>query len=310
MLSIKAVNYFVPSKRLKISESLERFSLNKVQAKIYSTFYGLDEIPCAEDLSITTLLQKPIDDLLENTSVQKQQIKYVIHAHTASVITEFGNSVIRDVANKTGLNNAMVFGTSLNNCAATLNAFEIAEALLNEHDETAKALIITGERAFTPTVQVIPNTSITGDAAAVALVSLHGKRDRMIHLEMKTAGQFHRGIWLTPEETRQFEKEYVPLLSSTIVKATKSAGLELQDIKLILPHNVNLISWEKTAKELGFPFRNIFLDNVKKYAHCFGSDILINYADVQNASLLSPGDYYIMATVGLGATFAVAVFQH
>jgi 3-oxoacyl-[acyl-carrier-protein] synthase-3 len=132
----------------------------------------------------------------------------------------------------------------------------------------------------------------------------------MIHLEMKTAGQYHRGIWLTPEESQVFEQEYVPLLSQTILRAVEKAHLDLCDIKLILPHNVNLISWEKTAKALNFPYSKIYLNNIRKYAHCFGSDILINFVDANESSRLKTGDYYLMVTVGLGATFAAAVFKH
>lgn len=310
MLSIEDACYFVPKTRLKVEDSLDRFALKKIQAKVFSTFYGLNEVPCADGMSIVELIRKPVEDLLVKTKINKHQVKYIIHAHTANVITRFGRSVIREVAQELRLDDCVVFGTSLNNCAATLNAFEIAEVLLREHDETAKAIVITGERAFTPTVQVIPNTSITGDAAAAALIGLHGKRDKMIHLEMNTVGKFHRGIWLTPEESFAFEKEYVSLLADTIFNAVENANLNLSDIKLILPHNVNLISWEKTAKALNFPIDKIYLNNVRRFAHCFGSDILINYIDAKAASLLSPGEYYVMATVGLGATFAAAVFKH
>ncbi len=133
---------------------------------------------------------------------------------------------------------------------------------------------------------------------------------QLIHQEMNTAGEFYRGIWLTPEESKLFEKKYVPLLSETILSAIKNAGLTLNDIRLILPHNVNLISWENTAKSMNFPLEKIYLKNVKKYAHCFGADIFINFSDALAEEKLKPGDYYVMATVGLGATFAAAVFQY
>ena len=310
MFSIENVQYFVPSTRLKIEDSLERFSLQKAQAKVYQKFYGLEEVPCAEGMSMVELISEPIKALLDKAEVNKNDIKYLIHAHTAKVITRFGHSVVREVQEKLQLTDALAFGTSLNNCASTLNALEIAACLLKNHDKNARAIVVTGERAFTPTVQVIPNTSITGDAAAAALISLQGKQDRLIHLEMHTEGQFYRGIWLTPEESKAFEKTYAPSLAETILKAVEKSNVSLKEIKYILPHNVNLISWENVAKVLQYPLENIYLSNVKKYAHCFGADIMMNYVDVKKANLLNPGDYYLMATVGLGATFAAAVFQH
>lgn len=310
MLSIQEASYFIPETRLKVEESLERFSLSKSQAKIFSTFYGLQEIPCAEGVSMVDLIYQSINDLLLKSKVNKSDIKYIIHSHTAKVITRFGKSVIREVQEKLGLNDAVVFGTSLNNCASTLNALEMASVLLDSHSDSAKAIVVTGERAFTPTVQVIPNTSITGDASSAVLVGKNSTRNVMRHLEMKSAGEFYRGIWLTPEESKAFELKYVPLLSETILNSIEKAGLMISDIKLILPHNVNLISWRNTANALNFPKEKIYLNNVKKYGHCFGADIFINYVDAVSEGLLSPGDYYVMATVGLGATFAAAVFQY
>jgi 3-oxoacyl-[acyl-carrier-protein] synthase-3 len=310
MLSIEQVSYFMPKTRLKIEESLERFSLTKSQARVFSAFYGLQEIPCAEGMSMVELISQSVEALLQKTNVDKHNIKYIIHSHTAKVITRFGRSVIREVQQALGLGSTIAFGTSLNNCASTLNAFDMAKVLLHSHDEHARAIVVTGERAFTPSVQVIPNTSITGDASAAVLVGLHGKNHRLLHQEMNTAGEFHRGIWLTPEESKLFGKKYVPLLSETILSAIKKAGLTMDDIRLILPHNVNLISWENTAKAMNFPLDKIYLKNVKKYAHCFGADIFINFADALAEEKLKVGDYYVMATVGLGATFAAAVFQY
>ena len=139
---------------------------------------------------------------------------------------------------------------------------------------------------------------------------LCGKNHRLLHQEMKIAGEFYRGVWLTAEESKLFEYQYVPLLSETILLAIKNAGLTLDNIRLILPHNVNLISWENTAKAMGLSLDKIYLNNVRKYAHCFGADIFINFVDVLAEKKLKPGDYYVMATVGLGATFAAAVFQY
>ena len=310
MLTIEAASYFVPKTRLNLHESLQRFSLTQLQARVFSAFYGLQQIPYAKGLSVTKLITQPIETLLQKTNVDKQQVKYIIHSHTAQVITRFGRSVIRKVQQQLDLGAAVAFGTSLNNCASTLNAFDMASVLLQCHDEQAKAIVVIGERAFTPTVQVIPHTSIMGDASAAVLVGLHGKEHRLLGQEMKTAGEFYRGVWLTAEESKLFEQRYVSLLSETILLAVKNAGLTLDDIRLILPHNVNLISWKNTAKAMCFPLEKIYLKNVKKYAHCFGADIFINFVDVLAEKQLKPGDYYVMATVGLGATFAAAVFQY
>ncbi len=310
MLSIEQVNYFVPENRLSVERDREHFNLSVEQAKVFSRIYGLKEVPVASNINLVDFIKKPVEQLLEETEVDKNSIKYLIHAHTSKVITRFGHSVVRAVKEELGLKKAMAFGTSLNNCASTLNALEMAGVLLADEDKNARAVVITGEMAFTPSVQVIPNTSITGDAASATLLRSNGDQNKLLSLEMCTDGRFSRGIWLDSEEIHAFEKSYSPSLAKVILQAIEKAQLKLSDIKIILPHNVNLISWANTAKQLSFDYHKIYLKNVKRYAHCFGSDIMINYVDAYREGCIQPGDYFMMATVGLGATFAAAVFQH
>lgn len=310
MLSIEQVSYYIPPKKLIVEENLSRFNLTAPQAKVFSKFYGLQQIPFADGMPIVDFIKKPIIKLIEETNININQIKYLIHSHTAKVITSFGRSVVNEVKNALNFKYAMAFGTSMNNCASTLNAFEIAGMLLSQGNKDDKAIVVNGEMAFTPTVQVIPNTSITGDAAAAALISLSGKKMNLISLEIMTDGRFAKGVWLEDKERKLFEKVYVPLLSKTILSAVNKANLTLSDIKMIIPHNVNLISWANTAKQLNYDINKIYLKNVKRYAHCFGADILINYRDAFDEQNFKKGDYFLMATVGLGATFAAAIFQY
>jgi len=59
-----------------------------------------------------------------------------------------------------------------------------------------------------------------------------------------------------------------------------------------------------------FDLNQIYLENIPLFSHCFNSDLLINLSDVINKNYLKAGDYYIMATVGVGASFGAALFQH
>lgn len=310
MLYLNHVSYFVPSTTLKLENANEKYGISKAQAKVFARIYGLEQIPIAHNMGVLELLKQPMFDILNNAIVARKKVKLFIHAHTAQVIAPFGGSLVQQLKHDLDLQYALSFGLSMNNCASTLSAFEIANYLLRDLEPDAKALILTGERAFTRNVQIIPNTSITGDAAAVAVVGKTGEHDKMLALSLHTAGKFAKGIWLTSEENILFEKQYASLLADTIKKAVIKAGITLQDLRVIFPHNVNIPSWSNVAKLLEFPLEKIYLHNIRKYAHCFGADILINYGTAKRDNLLMKGDYYVMATVGLGAIFAAAVFQH
>ena len=60
---------------------------------------------------------------------------------------------------------------------------------------------------------------------------------------------------------------------------------------------------------LGIPLARVFLDNVPVTGHCFAADPFINYVSARDAGRLRPGDLYLMASVGLGATFSAMVLR-
>src|SRR3989338_3813663 len=117
MFGIERASYYVPPQCLQIEQSLERFSLNKIQAKVFAKIYGLEQVPIAPPTTIVELIKLPIQQLLDESDVDKRDIKIIIHSHTGKVITRFGRSVIRGVQQELNLKHTLVFGTTLNNCA-------------------------------------------------------------------------------------------------------------------------------------------------------------------------------------------------
>jgi 3-oxoacyl-[acyl-carrier-protein] synthase-3 len=310
MLFIEDTAYFVPEHRVNIEDFAAAIGIDKAQARVYSKIYGLEKIPIAHDMSLVELIKRPIQQLIHKSSFDKTKIKIIIHAHTSHLMAPFGESVIRQVQRELGFDDALTFGISMNKCVSTLSAFEMADYLLADCPVDMQALIVACDIAFTPALRFVPNTSVVGDAAAVAVVSRQGKQNKLLSLVANTYGEFSKGIWLSSAELVNFEKDYLQMLAGTIYAALIKANICINDLKFILPHNVNLPSWEKAARYMEIPFNKVYLKNVKNFAHCFGADALINHAAIQQDQLLKPGDYFLMATVGLGATFAAAVFQY
>jgi len=81
---------------------------------------------------------------------------------------------------------------------------------------------------------------------------------------------------------------------------------------VILPHNVNLVTWQRMCLLLGIPRDRVLLDNIGANGHVFCADMFINYTTACERGLLRPGDRYLAAAVGAGggATFAAMVFEH
>jgi 3-oxoacyl-[acyl-carrier-protein] synthase-3 len=102
---------------------------------------------------------------------------------------------------------------------------------------------------------------------------------------------------------------YVETLDAVLREALDRAGFSANEVTLVLPHNVNRLSWRQVADSMGIPLERIFLDNVAKLGHCFGADPFINLSDARSAGKVRPGDIVLLATAGLGATFAAMVVR-
>lgn len=308
MLHIEKIASFIPDTSNRIMDSVLDLGISPQQAKILVKLYGLDRIPVARYDDICGLIKKSIVKLLD--TVPLEEIKYLIHTHTSRVVSPFGESAIHQVKSELNLLHTLSFGISLNNCASVLNALNIINILLRDGSTKTKAIVVTGDKTFSSILKTIPKTSIMGEASAAVLLSLTGNYHKLISNFSQTYGKYSGGVWQSAKLDIEFETNYSLMLAASIKESLVLAGLNLADIKIIFPHNVNILSWRKAAKVLAFPLEKIYLSNVRRTAHCFGADILINCSSAIDENLIQPGDYYLLATVGLGATFAAAVFQY
>ncbi|GAB3976129.1 hypothetical protein GCM10029978_062190 [Actinoallomurus acanthiterrae] len=110
-----------------------------------------------------------------------------------------------------------------------------------------------------------------------------------------------------PDVLADFFASYTPTVAEVLRQAISEAGLSPQEITMIVPHNVNKSSWRSVIRELGFDGDRIYLENVPRYGHCFGSDPFINLASMRDEGRLRDDGVYLLAAVGLGATYAAMV---
>lgn len=311
-LMINAVAHHIPAKALKLEQDYSALGLSKSETTVFNRFYGIDSIPISED-SVLNLMKRTSEPLIKQLGNDKDKVKYIIYPRTSPLISTHGMSLVRDLAISLGLRKAIPFVLGMNKCVSTLRAFEVSEKLLASCSHGDMVLIVTGESIFTEQNRVLPNITIAADAGASALVSLSRSRTsshRMLSMATTISGEYAKGVWMTLEQVSEFGKIFDHKMQYVVNKAVQSAGLDISDIKYILPHNVNIPCWKGFSKFSGIAIEKIYLSNISKTSHCFNSDLLLNLSTLLEENLLNKGDYYLMATVGVGAMFAAAVFQY
>lgn len=307
--ALDAVSVYTPAVRVPIESLAEPLGLTDIQVRLFRRFHGLGEISLDPERSLADLLRAAIDGV-GSLRGREHLVRYVVYGRAMPVVVPYPDNPLHEVCREVGLGHALAFTVTHQSCASGLLALESAGRLLEaDPDPDALALVLTGEKAFTRDARLLPGTSIFGEGASAALVSAHGPRDQVLSFACAQRGEFDTEFG---ESAERFQREYRPALAEVIREAVDEAGLALDDIALVLPHNVNVVTWQRLCLLMDFPVQRVLLSNVPVNGHLFCSDAFANYATARERGLLREGDRYLVAAVGAGAgaTFSAMVFQH
>jgi 3-oxoacyl-[acyl-carrier-protein] synthase III len=308
--AIEAVASYLPQQRVSVEDAAGRLGLTAMQTRLFRRFLGLAEIRLDPDGSLLDLLSAAVSRL-DRLRGREHLVRYVLYARAMPVVEPYPVNTLHELCGVFGLGDAVSFTVTHHACATGLLAVDVAGRLLaGDGDASALALVVAGEKAFTRDAQYVPGTSIFGEGAAACLVSADGPRDRVLGYASSIRGEFDGRLDAFPEMASRYEKEYPVSLAEAIVAAVSEAGVSLDEISLILPHNVNALSWQRLCRRIGFPADRVLLANVPVTGHVFCADSFINYSTASERGLLEPGRTYLLAAAGLGATFSAMVVEH
>ncbi|MEV6105002.1 3-oxoacyl-[acyl-carrier-protein] synthase III C-terminal domain-containing protein [Streptomyces sp. NPDC051940] len=292
-----------------IADMAPRLRLSDRDLALFHRYFGLKEVRLAPDADLRDQIVSAARELA-GLKGNEDRVSYVVSARTIPLCARASENPVHAAVDELGLSHAQVFTVTQQACASGLAAVDLAGRLLAEDgDPDALALVLTGEKALWHRSQMLPGTTVMGESSAACLVSARGSGDVLRSYVTRTYGEYYN-VDLPAPHGEEFERQYPHMLTSVIREAVDAAGIELEDLAWILPHNVNRISWARAAKLLGYPRSRIYLDNVPLLGHSFCADPFVNFAGLRDSAQLRTGDFYLTAVVGLGATFAAAVFRH
>jgi len=311
MTALAGVAAYLPEHRATIADLAGELQLTPVQVQVLQRKYGMREVRRrAPGETGTDLLVSAVAALTELRG-REQLVRYVIYARGVPVAVPFPVNPVRELCERVGLAHATAFTVTHQACTTNLLAIDLAGRLLDaDGDPDALALVVAGETVFTQDAELPPEARIFGEGAGACLVSTQGHRDRVLAYVCEQRGDLDHWAPRVTDHAERFAKAYRSTLCGVINAAVDAAGLRLADIALLLPHNVNVVSWQRVCAQLDFPVDRVLLDNVARVGHTFTADLFINYRLAMARNLLADGTIYLAAAAGYGATFAAMIFQH
>ncbi|MET9607842.1 3-oxoacyl-[acyl-carrier-protein] synthase III C-terminal domain-containing protein [Streptomyces sp. NPDC006512] len=307
--TLERVESHLPDRRVAIEALSEQLGLSRAKLALFRKVHGLHTLHQDPAASLFDLLLPAARQAVAGLD-DPLRIRFVVYAHAIHEVAPAGFDTAAALRDALGLRHAEAFALSQQNCAGGLGAVEVAARLLAGGDPGDRTLLVIGDKPYSPLIQKVPNTALMGEGAAACLIAAAGPGDPVLSHASRTLGEFAQLISLPPEEAALYGKAYAPVLADVMRAAVREAGLVLDDIDLVIPHNVNMMAWRNTIAELGIPADRVFLDNIARYSHCFAADPFVNYTTLRDAGRLVPGHHYLMAGVGAGATFTALALTH
>ena len=306
---LAAVSCALPRPSVPVRAFLDLHGLAPAQARTYERFYGFSQVHVDPGQSLEELMRQAAAGL-DAVPDWRAQVRYVVAARTVQLAAPYPANPLHAVRDALGLDRAVSFVVSQHACASSLLAIDVCARLLSAAgDPGGLALILAGEKSPTPSLRLVADSAVMGDGMAACLIRGSGTADRLIAYATRSYSRYNDGPWLSPAIAKEFSQMYTKALAGVLSACARQAGIGLHDVALILPHNVNRLSWMRFSKETGFPLGRIFLDNLAAMGHCFCADPFLNYAAAVSGERLRAGDYYAMVSVGLGATFSAMIFR-
>lgn len=100
----------------------------------------------------------------------------------------------------------------------------------------------------------------------------------------------------------------VNVMAKASLQVIKDAGLDLEDIELVIPHQANIRIIQSAAKALKIPIEKIFT-NVDRYGNTSAASVPIALCEAIEQARIKTGDHIVLVAFGAGLTWAATAIQ-
>src|SRR3954462_318035 len=213
-------------------------------------------------------------------------------------------------------------------CAGFLFGIEIAQQFITSQTHDV-VLVIGAERLTSITNWTDRNTCVLfGDGAGAAVLRHRGSTHGVVSTHIGSDGNFSDILFMpgggsrcpiTKENAdqnlatihmsgKEVYKQAVIAMLDASRKAIEKAGLTIEDIACVIPHQANLRIIEGIADRLKIPIERFYV-NLDKYGNTSAAAVAIALDEANRSGRIKPGDFILMIVFGGGLTWASTVIE-
>lgn len=279
----------------------------------------------AEDEYTSDMAAKAAKKAIEQAGISADEIDLIIVA-TASPDMFFPSTACF-VQQLIGAKKAACFDLSAA-CSGFLYAVEVAQNFITSCTYDT-VLVIGAEKLSSIVDWTDRNTCVLfGDGAGAAILRSRAGSHGVITTHMGSDGSFSDVLCMpgggtrnpvTPENAhlrlntikmngRETYKQAVTAMMKAAQIALDNAGLTVDDLACIIPHQANMRIIEAIADRMNLPLDR-FLINLDRYGNTSAAAVAIALDEANRTGRMKVGDYVLLVVFGGGLTWASSVIQ-
>ena len=213
-------------------------------------------------------------------------------------------------------------------CAGFLFGLEIAQQFITSHTHDT-VLVIGAEKLTSITNWTDRNTCVLfGVGAGAAILRHRGSAHGVISTHIGSDGRYSDILFMPGGGSRcpitrdnvdlnlatihmtgkEVYKQAVTAMLNAAKKALEQAGLSIEDIACVIPHQANVRIIEAIADRLRIPLDRFYV-NLDRYGNTSAAAVAIALDEANRSGRIKPGDYILMVVFGGGLTWASTIIE-
>ncbi len=125
---------------------------------------------------------------------------------------------------------------------------------------------------------------------------------------MPTPERWESGEVYIQMKGREVYKFAVPKFVEIIREALAACDLSLEDLKLVIPHQMNARMIEAVRERLGLPEEKVFL-NIHNYGNTSSASIPVAFDEAVREGRLERGDFVLLTAMGAGLAWGTIILR-
>lgn len=305
-ITIKGLGFYVPNK------ILTNFDLEKMvdtSDEWITTRTGIKERRIAETEGLVDMAYKASLIALEEARIKAEEIDVIILATLTPDLSFPASACL--LQSRLGCTKAYAFDISAA-CSGFLYGLEIASGLLESG--RAKNILLVGAEKLSQIVDWTDRSTcvLFGDGAGAAVISSDGDGEILASV-MRSDG----GYWdiLYGEKCgylrmkgKELFKLAVRSMAEVCEEVIKRAGVSVENISLVIPHQANIRIMQALAERLQIPMERVY-SNIHKYGNTSAASIPIAMYEAMGEGRLRRGDLVLLTAMGGGLTWGASLLR-